>query len=169
MIAKQGSSSFLEKAGETSVKFLSVPSLYGSKKISIVACYDSVERSVHFFFSEHAPAFTVSLTRVAYRNLLYIQAPICVCVSVCYVCILSLFVHPNNSPTLINLVCRSLRPAVSGPAAPPGALVVTLMNGHTHTDSHSSHKSDSSVQCSEHIPEPFLSQRPRLVAPSHCL
>lgn len=66
-----------------------------------------------------------------------LQSGPCLCLCVCYVCILSLLVHPNNSPTLINIVCRSLRPAVSGPAA---------------WGSGSDIDEWSSVQCSEHIP-----------------
>lgn len=38
------------------------------------------------------------------------------CVSVCCVYSLSFLASPNNSPTVINIVWRSLWPAVSGPA-----------------------------------------------------
>ena len=65
---------------------------------------------------------------------------VCACVCVC-VCVpvysLSFLANPNNSPTVINIVWRSLRPAVSGPAAQgSGSDADEWPHTHTHTHTH---------------------------------
>ncbi len=74
---------------------------------------------------------------------LCIQAPgqpvcisVCVCVCVCVCCVysLSFLASPNNSHTVINIVWRSLWPAVSGPAAQgSGSDADEWPHTHTHT------------------------------------
>ena len=68
--------------------------------------------------------------------------PVCICVCVGIVCAgcvysLSFFASPNNSPTVINIVWRSLRPAVSGPVAQgSGSDADEWPPTHTHTHTH---------------------------------
>ncbi len=93
---------------------------------------------------------------------LCVSVCVCVCVCVCCVYSLSFLASPNNSHTVINIVWRSLWPAVSGPAAQgSGSDADEWPHTHTHTHTHTKLSVVPSA-FSELLP----SQRPRPAAPN---
>lgn len=86
--------------------------------------------------------------------------PAFVCVYVCVLCVysMSFLASPNNSPTVINIVWRSLWPAVSGPAARGfGSDADEWPHTHKHTKfsvaPHSQKKSSLNGVCASFIGE----------------
>lgn len=87
-----------------------------------VAKKSSVPFKLHFLFAHSLCHLScgfskvIALTSSASLHSQALGQPVCVCVSLS-VYSLSFLASPNNSPTVINIVWRSLWPAVSGPAA----------------------------------------------------